>query len=84
MKCRVTELILSPSSPRRTARRATASPASSDAGPPWVQDALPDDIVPSLPPDWEPPACSTSETPSSEMKCVEESKNTLDEEVSMM
>ena len=84
MKCRITELILSPSSPRKTARRATASPLSSDTGPPWVQDALPDDLLPSLPPDWEPPACSTPETPSSEMKSVEESKHTLDEEVSMM
>ena len=81
MKCRVTELILSPSSPRRTAHRATASPPSSDTGPPWVQDALPDDLVPSLPPEWEPPTCSSSEIPSSEKDCVEESKQYLDEEV---
>ena len=84
MKRRLTEMILYPSSPKKTARRATASPPSSDASPPWVQDALPDDLVLSLPPHWEPPACSTSETASSEMKSVEESKHTLDEEVSMM
>ena len=84
MKCRVTELILSPSSPRRTARHKITSPSSSDTGAPWVQDALPDDLVPSLPPDWEPPAFSTPETPSSEVASVEESKHTLDEVVSMM
>ena len=59
MKHRLMELILSPSSPRRTARLATSSPPSSDTAPPWVQDALPDDLVPSLPPDWQPPAFST-------------------------
>jgi hypothetical protein len=46
-------------SPRKTARLATSSPPSSDTAPPWVQDALPDDLVPSLPPDWKPPTCST-------------------------
>ena len=59
MKRGLTDLLLSLSSPRRTACRATASPSSSDTGPPWVQDALPDDLVPSLPPDWEPPSFST-------------------------
>ena len=65
MKRRLTELILSPSSPRGTARLATASPPSSDTGPPGVKDSLPDDLVPSLPPDWEPPSFSTWEVQSS-------------------
>ena len=56
MKRELTDLILSPSSPRRTSRRATLSPPSNDTGAPCEQDPLPDDLVPSLPPDWEPPS----------------------------
>ena len=59
MKPQLTNMILSPSSPsspRRTSRRVTPSPPSNDTGASCKQDPLPEDLVPSLPPDWEPPS----------------------------
>ena len=59
MKPELTNTIISPSSPRKTSRRATPSPPSppsNDTGAPCEQDPLPDDLVPSLPPGWEPPS----------------------------
>ena len=62
MKPELTNMILSPSSPSsssspmRTSRLATPSPPSNDTGTPYEQDPLPDDLVPSLPHDWEPPS----------------------------
>ena len=49
---------LSPRSPTRTSRRTTPSPPSTDPDAPYEQAPLPDDLVPSLPPDWEPPSYS--------------------------
>ena len=43
-------------SPTRTSRRVTPSPPSTDPDAPYEQAPLPDDLVPSLPPDWEPPS----------------------------
>ena len=54
MKPELTDLILSPSSPRRTSHSATASPPSNHTGAPSEQDPMPDDLVPSLAPYWEP------------------------------
>ena len=44
--------------------------------PPW-KDLPPDDIVPSLPPDWQPPTFLTQDMPSPQETC-------LNEEVSLM
>ena len=50
--------VLSPPSRMRSSRRSTPSPPSTDADAPYEQAPLPDDLVPSLPPDWEPPSYS--------------------------
>ena len=55
--------------------------------PPTAKDQPPDDdIVPSLPPDWQPPSFSTQEILSSAdvSENEEEVKHSLDEEVSLM
>jgi hypothetical protein len=54
---------------------------------PSVKEPPPDDdLVPSLPPDWQPPAFSTWEMQSSDdvSENDEEVKNNLNDEVSMM
>jgi hypothetical protein len=40
--------------------------STTPAVPPWKEAPLPDDLVPSLPPDWQPPTFSTQETPTSQ------------------
>jgi hypothetical protein len=47
-------------------------PASTPAAPTWEDRPLDDDIVPSLPPDWQPPAFLTEEVPTSESEASEE------------
>jgi hypothetical protein len=47
-------------------------PAPTPAVPTWEDRPLNDDIVPSLPPDWQPPAFLTEELPPSEPEASEE------------
>ena len=56
MKPELTHLILSPSSQSMISHRATPSPRSNDTGATCEQDSMPDDLVPSLLLDWEPPS----------------------------
>ena len=47
-------------------------PAPTPAAPTWEDRPLDDYIVPSLPPDWQPPAFLTEEVPTSESEASEE------------
>ncbi len=49
--------------------------------PPWKEAPLPDDLVPSLPPDWRPPTYSTQEAPASPPAASDEDARSLREEV---
>ena len=49
--------------------------------PPCKEAPLPDDLVPSLPPDWQPPIYSTQEVPTSPPAASDEDTRSLREEV---
>ena len=56
----------------RPAHMQGGPPAPTPAAPTWEDRPLDDDIVPSLPPDWRPPAFLTEEVPTSESEASEE------------